>query len=100
MTSNYLKNKLYVIIFESDTPAGKGFDLLLIASIIISVIVVLLDSVKSYNNLYGDTFYIMEWVFTLLFTFEYVFMKFVFLIKMLSLKSLLNSITSLTPRHL
>ena len=65
------KNKLYNIIFESDTPAGKGFDLLLIVSIILSVIVVFLDSVQYYNNQYGDILYIMEWFFTLLFTIEY-----------------------------
>ena len=71
MTNNSLKNKLYVIIFESDTPAGKGFDLLLIISILLSVIVVLLDSVEYYNNLYGEILYIIEWFFTLLFTIEY-----------------------------
>ena len=71
MTNNSLKNKLYVIIFESDTPAGKGFDLLLIVSILMSVIVVLLDSVQYYNNHYGDILYIMEWFFTLIFTIEY-----------------------------
>ena len=71
MTNNSLKNKLYKIIFESDTPAGKGFDLLLIVSILFSVIVVLLDSVQNYNNLYGKTLYIMEWFFTILFTIEY-----------------------------
>ena len=71
MTNNSLKNKLYEIIFESDTPAGKGFDLLLIVSILLSVIVVLLDSVQYYNNLYGKTLYIMEWFFTILFTIEY-----------------------------
>ena len=71
MTNNSFKNKLYVIIFESDTPAGKGFDLLLIGSILLSVIVVLLDSVQYYNNLYGEILYIMEWFFTLLFTIEY-----------------------------
>ena len=65
------KNKLYKIIFESDTPAGKGFDLLLIVSIILSVIVVLLDSVQYYNNLYSETLYIIEWFFTILFTIEY-----------------------------
>ena len=54
MTNNSFKNKLYVIIFESDTPAGKGFDLLLIVSILLSVIVVLLDSVQYYNNRYGE----------------------------------------------
>ena len=71
MTNNSLKNKLYEIIFESDTPTGKAFDLLLIVSIILSVIVVLLDSVQYYNNLYSETLYIMEWFFTLLFTIEY-----------------------------
>jgi len=71
MTNNSLKNKLYIIIFESDTPGGKNFDLLLIISILLSVIVVFLDSVQYYNNLYGETLYIMEWFFTLLFTIEY-----------------------------
>ena len=66
-----LKNKLYKIIFESDTPAGKGFDLLLIVSILLSVVVVLLDSVQYYNNLYGEALYVMEGIFTLLFTIEY-----------------------------
>jgi len=50
-----LKNKIYEIIFESDTPAGKGFDLLLILSILFSVIVVMLDSVQYYNIRYGET---------------------------------------------
>ena len=71
MNNNPRKAKLYEIIFESDTPAGKGFDLLLIVSILLSVIVVLLDSVQYYNNLYGETLYILEWFFTLLFTIEY-----------------------------
>ena len=71
MNNISLKNKLYEIIFESDTPAGKGFDLLLIVSILLSVIVVLLDSVQYYNNLYGEVLYVMEWFFTLLFTIEY-----------------------------
>ena len=64
MNNTSQKNKLYDIIFESDTPTGKGFDLLLIVSILLSVIVVLLDSVQYYNNLYGETLYIMEWFFT------------------------------------
>tara|TARA_B100001123_G_scaffold367113_1_gene427178 strand:+ start:510 stop:1316 length:807 start_codon:yes stop_codon:yes gene_type:complete len=66
-----LKNKLYKIIFESDTPAGKGFDLILIGSILISVIVVMLDSVKYYNNRFSELLYLFEWIFTILFTIEY-----------------------------
>ena len=71
MNNKTLRNKLYKIIFKSDTPAGKGFDVLLIISILLSVVVVMLDSVQYYNNKYGDILYIMEWVFTLLFTVEY-----------------------------
>ena len=71
MNNQTLKDKLYEIIFESDTPAGKRFDVLLIISILLSVIIVLLDSVQFYNNKYGDMLYIMEWIFTILFTIEY-----------------------------
>ena len=73
MNNTGLKNKLYDIIFESDTPAGKGFDLLLIVSILLSVIVVLLDSVQYYNIRYGNILYLLEWFFTILFTIEYFF---------------------------
>lgn len=72
---NYQSSKaeLYEIIFESDTPAGKRFDLLLIISIFLSVIIVLLDSVQFYNEKYGNIFYLMEWIFTVLFTIEFFF---------------------------
>jgi len=71
MNNQTHKDKLYEIIFESDTPAGKRFDVLLIISILLSVIIVLLDSVQFYNNKYGDILYMMEWIFTILFTIEY-----------------------------
>ena len=66
-----MKTRLYDIIFESDTRAGKGFDLILIISILLSVVVVLLDSVEYYNKRYGELLYILEWFFTILFTLEY-----------------------------
>ena len=72
MKNTKLENKIYKIIFESDTPAGKGFDLLLIVSILLSVVVVMLDSVHYYNSRFGETLYIMEWFFTLVFTIEYL----------------------------
>ena len=65
------KQKLYDIIFESDTPAGKRFDLLLIITILLSVIVVLFDSVTYYNEKYGAMLYRLEWFFTIFFTIEY-----------------------------
>lgn len=67
-----LRERLYIIIFESDTPAGKWFDVLLILSILMSVAAVMLDSVKSINQDYGDVLYALEWLFTILFTIEYI----------------------------
>lgn len=64
--------KLHEIIFEADTKIGKLFDIILMASIILSVIVVMLDSVRSINELYGDLLYKVEWIFTILFTIEYL----------------------------
>ena len=71
MSDLTFRQKLYDIIFESDTPAGKGFDVLLIVSIMLSVVIVLLDSVTYYNEKYGEILYMMEWFFTILFTMEY-----------------------------
>jgi len=51
--SSPLKERLYVIIFESDTRPGKLFDLLLIVSIALSVAVVMLDSVSSFRQAYS-----------------------------------------------
>ena len=65
------RERLHEIIFEADTRAGKAFDVILIISIIMSVLIVMLDSVVYYRNLYGKWFYTLEWFFTILFTFEY-----------------------------
>ncbi len=66
------REKTHEIIFEADTPAGKLFDVVLIGSILLSVSVVMLDSVASVRSLYGPYLYALEWFFTLLFTFEYI----------------------------
>lgn len=68
---NSFKNRLYHIIFEADTTAGKLFDVVLIIAIIASVIVVMLDSVADLNAEYGRLFVGLEIAFTLLFTLEY-----------------------------
>ncbi|WP_416182780.1 ion transporter [Methanosarcina sp.] len=65
------RNTLYTIIFEADTPAGKLFDEVLILTILLSVIVVMLDSVRSIEALYGNLFNFLELAFTILFTIEY-----------------------------
>ncbi|MBT8387873.1 MAG: ion transporter [Ignavibacteria bacterium] len=64
--------KLYEIIFEADTPAGKFFDVLLIWAILASVTVVFLESINALKVDYGEWFITLEWVFTALFTIEYV----------------------------
>jgi voltage-gated potassium channel len=67
-----LRGRLHEIIFESDTPAGRMFDLTLLVVIIASVIVVMLESVASVRARYGPELRILEWAFTILFTIEYV----------------------------
>ena len=66
------RRRLFIVVFEADTPAGRLFDLLLIAVILASVIVVVLDSMRSIGAAHRTTFEIMEWCFTLVFTVEYV----------------------------
>jgi voltage-gated potassium channel len=66
------QERLHTIIFEAETPAGKLFDVLLIISILASVFVVMLDSVSVVNRRYDQQLNFLEWVFTLLFTVEYI----------------------------
>lgn len=71
-TLNPLKEKLHEIIFEADTPNGKTFDLVLMIFIILSVLVVMLESVRGINEEYQYLFAVLEWVFTIFFTIEYI----------------------------
>jgi len=64
--------RLYAVIFESDTPAGRAFDLVLIGFILASVVTVALDSVASIHAQYREFFAMLEWFFTLAFTAEYL----------------------------
>ena len=65
------RNKLHEVIFEADTKTGKFFDLVLMVSIVVSVLVVVLDSVADLRVEYGALFIKLEWFFTILFTIEY-----------------------------
>ena len=66
------RRKLYVIIFESDTPAGLLFDQALLVAILTSVAVVMIDSVIEATSPYHAVLGPLEWLFTVLFTIEYV----------------------------
>lgn len=64
--------RLYTVIFEADTRAGRLFDQWLIAVILISVLVVVLDSVQTLGAAHHRLFSVLEWIFTVAFTLEYV----------------------------
>lgn len=63
---------LFDVVFEHDTKRGKWYDVTLICIILLSVGVTLLDSIDGINTEYGNVLLQMEWVFTVLFTVEYV----------------------------
>ena len=66
------KEKIKIIIFGTDTPGGKLFDVCLIIYIVLSVILVMVDSVEQYHYSYGGFLNHAEWIFTILFTIEYI----------------------------
>lgn len=66
------RERLYEVVFEADTPAGKLFDLVLIVLIVVSVLAVCLDSVQSIQSGYGHELMVLEWCITIVFTVEYL----------------------------
>ncbi len=66
-----LRSKLHTIIFEADTPAGKIFDVALLVLILLSVAIVLMESVRAFDRQFGDWLSAAEWFFTVCFTVEY-----------------------------
>lgn len=66
------RRRLYNVIFEADTRAGRNFDIALVIAILLSILVVVLDSVESFNASHSPTMNALEWGITLLFTIEYV----------------------------
>jgi voltage-gated potassium channel len=81
------KRKIRIIVFGTDTVAGKSFDVILLASIIVSIGVVLLDSIKPIHEKYGDILLGLEWFFTILFTLEYI-------LRLLCARSAIRYVTS------
>lgn len=68
----HLRKRLHDIIFQHDDPAERAFDVVVIAAIVLSVAVVMLDSVESISARYGGALSAAEWFFTILFTIEYL----------------------------
>ncbi len=71
MNGKSWRERLYIIVFFSDTPAGRLFDIALLLAIFASLMVVMLDSVQDYQR-YGELFYALEWGFTTVFAGEYL----------------------------
>lgn len=70
--SSPLRHRLHEIIFEADTRAGKLFDAVVLVLIAASVTVVVLESSPGVRARYGDEMLVLEWIFTILFTIEYL----------------------------
>jgi voltage-gated potassium channel len=70
-SSIHWKTRLQQVIYESNTRAGKLFDIGLLLMIILSIVVVMLDSMEHLHEKYGTLFAVLEWTFTILFTIEY-----------------------------
>ena len=66
------QEKVFVIIFEADTYWGKIFDVSLLVFILGSVLAVMLETVAPIEAKYGEILKVLEWVFTIYFTIEYV----------------------------
>lgn len=65
------KTALYKVFYEANNPIKKRFDLFLIIFILLSVVIVTLESVEDFHDKYHNFFNISEWIITILFTLEY-----------------------------
>ena len=65
------RERLWEIIFEAETPAGKAFDVMLLWAIALSVVAVMLESVPFIAREWGDFLRVIEWFFTIFFMLEY-----------------------------
>lgn len=72
MNNKHLKKKLYDIIFESETPAGKAFDVTFIACIVLSIVLVVIESFEGVSGKFSLTLQVLEYLFTFFFTAEYL----------------------------
>lgn len=72
MQNEALQRKLYITIFQSDTPIGKAFDVALLWCIILSILVVIVESTRGIPPLAKQIFTVLEYVFTAFFTLEYL----------------------------
>lgn len=66
------RQKIHIVIYGTNTFAGKAFDLALLGLILISVLIVMLETVKGFDSKYHSIVYTLEWIITLFFSLEYI----------------------------
>jgi voltage-gated potassium channel len=66
------KKRLHEIIFEADTRAGKIFDEVLLVIILISIALVMIESMENVRAEYKQTLRVFEWIITIIFSIEYL----------------------------
>ncbi len=67
-----IKEKLNEVVFGTTTRAGRNFDIILLIFIFVSVVVAMYESIPEYRIKYGEILYIIELIFTVIFTIEYL----------------------------
>ncbi len=67
-----LRERLYSIIFESDTPMGKLFDVVLLWAIVLSIVLIVIESIQGLPPIMKTVFQVWEYIFTFFFTIEYL----------------------------
>jgi hypothetical protein len=70
-SSKNWREELYVMVFQSDTKAGRRFDGILLLIILASIVIVMLDSIDSIHQNYANVLAYIEWGFTVIFAIEY-----------------------------
>lgn len=81
------KQKAHIIIYGTNTVAGRLFDLILLGLILLSVVLVMLETVKEFDGKYHTFILVSEWIITIFFTIEYI-------LRIITIKKPINYILS------
>ena len=84
---NTFRQKVNIVIYGTNTASGRLFDLILLGVILVSVIIVMLETVKGFDTKYHQELIILEWIITIFFTLEYI-------LRILSIKKPLKYVLS------
>jgi voltage-gated potassium channel len=66
------REKTRIIIHGTNTKAGRLFDLILLGIILLSLFLVIMETVEGFNSKYHTQLVFLEWTITIFFTIEYI----------------------------